>query len=215
MTPTIELKDCNLVIVANTFNVSIINPVWLFKNNIFTEEELNGATSLPVMVDIATETFNLNLIPERLQLSIRPAVENKKELILAKIGKLIEALPHTPFIAAGLNFTYHVIPEDKDVGSLTRSLFCNTQSKLFEGLEASNVRFGGYISQDVLDMRYRLEAKPVARTKSKKTQEVLSISHNFNKNITHDDDHNMVLNIINKWDDAKEIAQKTTNKIKG
>ena len=61
MNATIELKDCNFVIVANNFNLSIINTVWLFKNQIFTEDELQGSTNLPVVVQLQSEYFQMLL----------------------------------------------------------------------------------------------------------------------------------------------------------
>lgn len=213
MNASIEFKDCNIVIVANNFNVSIVNTVWLFKNAVFTEEELQSSTSLPIMVEVLTDSFKLHLVPDRLQFSVIPTFENKQDLILSKIGKLVETLPHTPFVAAGLNFTYHVVPDTKDIGSLTRSLFCNTQSRLFDDLDSDDVRFGGYFSKDLLDMRYRLDAKPVTINSSKSAQEVLQFSHNFNINLSPGDDYNMILDVIKKWDKAKTITQEITNKV--
>jgi len=126
----IELKDCNVVIIANNFSITTINTVLLYKNKIFTEKELQGATYLPVVIEVKTDKFHLNLLPDRLQFSINPTYSNTKALILSKIGKLVKKLPHTPYVAAELNFIYHVTPADKEIYTLSRSLFCNEQSKL-------------------------------------------------------------------------------------
>jgi len=34
----IDFIDSNVVIIANTFNVNILNPVWMYKNKIFSEK---------------------------------------------------------------------------------------------------------------------------------------------------------------------------------
>lgn len=209
----IVLKDCNVVIIANTFNISIINTIWLFKNGIFSEEELQGATCLPVIVDIRTENFHLNLIPDRLQFSTNPNLKNAKELIINKIGKFIKTLPHKPFVACGLNFTYHIKPTNGDIYSLSRSLFCKEDSKIFEELNDKEVRFGGYFSKDLIGTRFRLDAKPVKIKSPESMEEVLQFSYNFNINISPGDDYKVINNLLEKWDEAQEITLNLTNKI--
>lgn len=213
MSHTIELKDCNVVVVANNFNVPIINTIWLYKNNIFTEKELHGATCLPVIVDIKTQHFKLNLVPERLQFSIEPGYNNIKELMLSKIGRLVEMLPHTPFVAAGLNFIYHVTPEDGDMYTLGRSIFCNNQSKLFEDLDSKDVRFGGYFSKDLIDTSFSLNAKPITIKTEQSIHEKFQFSYNFNVNLNRDEGHEKIIALINKWDEANTITQNYNAKI--
>ncbi|MBW2740580.1 MAG: hypothetical protein JRE64_17445 [Deltaproteobacteria bacterium] len=213
MNHNIDLVDCNIVIIATTFNVNILNTVWLYKNKIFTEEELQGTTCLPVLVEAQTNDFRLHLIPDRLQFSISPKYKKAKELLLLKIGGLIKLLPHTPFKAAGLNFTYHVTPSDKDIYKLSRSLFCNEKSKLFDDLDEENVRFGGYFSKDLLGTRFRLDAKPIKVAVQNIKKEMLQFSYNFNISLTQDDDHTKIIDLFNKWDAAKSICQELTNKI--
>ncbi|MBU0464553.1 MAG: hypothetical protein KKE12_13285 [Proteobacteria bacterium] len=213
MNHNIDFVDCNIVIIAATFNVNILNTVWLYKNKIFTEKELQGATCLPVIVEAQSDDFRLHIIPDRLQFSINTKYKNAKELLLSKIGRLVKLLPHTPFTAAGLNFTYHVTPSDKDIYKLTRSLFCNEQSKLFTDLEEENVRFGGYFSKDLLGTRFRLDAKPISVVMQNKKKEMLQLAYNFNVSLNQEDDHNTVIGLFDKWDEAKRICQELTNKI--
>ncbi|NOX34473.1 MAG: hypothetical protein GXP56_12195 [Deltaproteobacteria bacterium] len=213
MNHDIDFVDCNIVIIASTFNVNILNTVWLYKNKIFTEKELQGATCLPVIVEAQSDDFRLHIVPDRLQFSINTKYKNTKELLSSKIGRLVKLLPHTPFTAAGLNFTYHVTPSDKDIYKLTRSLFCNEQSKLFNDLEEENVRFGGYFSKDLLGTRFRLDAKPISIVMQNKKKEMLQLAYNFNISLNEEDDHNSVIGLFDKWDEAKRICQELTNKI--
>ncbi|MBU0464368.1 MAG: hypothetical protein KKD21_12940 [Proteobacteria bacterium] len=214
MNHTIELRDSNVVIIANDFNLTIMNSIWLYKHKIFTEEELQGCSNSPIHFETRTDDFIVSIVPNRLQFSINPTYDNDaKKLILSKIGKLIETLPHTPFSAAGLNFIYNVTPADKDINRLSRSLFCNESSKLFDGLEAKNVRFGGYFSQNFIDARFRLDAKPVKLTTPQTTEETIQLSYNFNVNITADDDTSKITDLFNKWDEAKKHTKELTEKI--
>jgi len=214
MDHTIELRDCNAVIIANDFNLTIMNSIWLYKNKIFTEEELQGCSNSPIHFETRTDDFIVSIVPNRLQFSISPAYDDDaKELIISKIGKLIKKLPHTPYTAAGLNFTYNIIPADKDINALSRTLFCNENSKLFAGLEAKDVRFGGYFSQDLMGTRFRFDAKPV-KLKTKKTiSEVIQLSYNFNVTITADDNISTISNLFKKWDQAKKHTKELTEKI--
>jgi len=213
MNHNIDFVDCNIVIIASTFNVNILNTVWLYKNKIFTEKELQGATCLPVIVEAQSDDFRLHIVPDRLQFSINPKSKNIKKLLSSKIGRVVKLLPHTPFTAAGLNFTYHVTPSDKDIYKLTRSLFCNEQSKLFDDLEEENVRFGGYFSKDLLGTRFRLDAKPISVVMQNEKKEILQLAYNFNISLNQEDDYKTIIDLFDKWDEAKRICQKLTNKI--
>jgi hypothetical protein len=213
MNHNIDFVDCNIVIIASNFNVNILNTVWLYKNKIFTEKELQGATCLPIMVEAKSDDFRLHIVPDRMQFSINPNYKNTKKLVSSKIGRLVKLLPHTPFTAAGLNFTYHVTPSDKDIYKLTRSLFCNEQSKLFNDLEEENVRFGGYFSKDLLGTRFRLDAKPISVMMQNEKKEMLQLAYNFNISLNQEDDHNAIIGLFDKWDEAKRICKKLTNKI--
>lgn len=213
MAHVIELKDCNVVVIASNFNISIMTPVWLFKYDIFTEEELKGSTCLPVVVEVRTKDFNFNLVPDRMQFSVNPACDDVKGLISAKVEKIITLLPHTPFVAAGLNFTYHVSPEDGNISSLGRSLFYNEKAKLFEGLDTDDVRFGGYFSRDIIDTRMRLDAKPVTLKMGDQEEEKLQFSFNFNINLKPDDGPDKIIELFAKWDQAEKISKEITEKV--
>lgn len=217
MAHNISLKDCNVVIIANTFNVAIMNSVWLYKNGIFTEEELQGCTSFPVTVQLQTNRFHFNLVPDRLQFTLKPEVTNKKGLIKEKIGTLVNTLPHTPFTAAGLNFTYHITPVGENVQSLSRQLFHNENSALFEGNDIDNgdLKFGGYFSKDWHETRFRLDAKPVNVKEGSENIEKIKFAYNFNINLDQHADNNekIMTDLFEKWDEAELFTKQLTEKI--
>jgi len=71
MNHSIDFIDCNIVIVANTFKLNILNPVWMYKNKIFPEKELQGATCLPVCrgLPISKSLIHPNYLKMKLSLS--------------------------------------------------------------------------------------------------------------------------------------------------
>lgn len=174
---------------------------------------MQGATCLPVVVEVRSDNFRLHIIPDRLLFSIDTKYKNPKKLIISKIGRLIELLPHTPFAAVGLNFTYHVTPSDKDIYKLTRSLFCNEQSKLFQDLEEKDLRFGTYFSRNILGTRFKLDAKPITVTMQNQKKEMIQFAYNFNLNIDQNDAYQAIIDLFNKWDEAKSICREFTDRI--
>lgn len=214
MTHSIELVDCNIVIVANDFNVTIVNNIWLYKNEIFTEDELKDSINLPVNVEVRADNCIFSVVPNRLQFNVNTKYADAKELILSKIGKLVKKLPHTPFAATGLNFIYHITPQGDDVGSLSKRLFCNNGAMLFDGLEEQqNSRFGGYFSYDLMGARFRLDAKPIKIAKDGGFDEKLQFSYNFNVDLTSEDPVENIIRLIKMWDEAKEYTKNLTEKI--
>ena len=61
----------NIVITANTFNMSIFSQIWLEKHGIFTEQELTAPNAIfaPGIMQIGTNGCHLLLLPERLQMT--------------------------------------------------------------------------------------------------------------------------------------------------
>ncbi|OPL17381.1 MAG: hypothetical protein AVO38_01420 [delta proteobacterium ML8_D] len=201
------------MIIAQEFNLSIINSVWLFKNKIFTEEELQGKASLPILVEAQSKDFNFKIIPERLQFSISLKCDNASRIISSKVGEIIKLLPHTPYTAAGFNFTYNIFSKVTGIGELTRSLFCRHDSKLFSDFDTEDARFGGYFSKDIIGTRLSLEAKPVTTQKQDIKEEKLKLAYNFQITLSPQDDSNMILDFLKKWDEAKKITQEITYKL--
>jgi len=209
----IQLVDSNIVINAYEFNLSIINNVWLYKNKIFTEDELKGQKSLPILVEVRTKNFNLNLVPNRLKFSIKPGYQEPNELLTSIVAKIVKLLPHTPYSASGLNFIYHVIPEDKNIVKLSRSLFFQANSKLMQNFDSEDARFGSYFSKDVIGTRLKLDVKPITVMATGKEEDRLQFAFNFHINFSSNNALDRILNLISKWDEAKNLSDQIMNNI--
>lgn len=207
----VELFNSSVIIVAHEFNMSIINSIWLYKKGIFTEEELKNRPSLPFLVEAGSEDFNFRLIPDRLEFSINPKYDKPIKVLLKKITKIITELPETPYSATGFNFIYHVLPENNDIGKLSKSLFCFSNTNFCKSFDSDEARFGGYFSKNALGTRLKLDIKPMTLNLPKETKEVLQFSFNFHLKLLEDDNYKTILALFDKWDEAKELSNNILN----
>ena len=113
-------------------------------------------------------------------------------------------LPHTPFVGAGLNFTWDVLPGREDMGSLSRRLFSVPESTFFQAFDADDARFGTYVSKAAINCRMTLDIKPV-----KEDREKLRLFFNFHLDVPQnpDDAVPQILQHLARWDDAAREAQ--------
>lgn len=209
-----QLIESNLVIVANQFNLSVINSVWLLKKGIFSLDELQERSPLPIIVEARSNDFIFIIDPNRLQFWIPPNSSIANELLSKKIAKLITELSEQPYVAAGFNFTYHVILENGELGKFTRALFCQPESKLFNDFNTADARFGGYFSKNIIGTRLRLEVKPINFQQGKESiEERLQFAFNFNVTLSSEEKETSILELLQKWDEASNITNEIMDKI--
>jgi hypothetical protein len=202
-----EMNPGNVVIVARQFNPSIISQYWLIKNDIFAEEEIQpGSIFSPVVAHVHSKDCQLLVLPEQLQFMYQfdQSIQN---LLISKLGKIVQALPHTPFVAVGLNFLWQVYDEnDASNEALGRKLFFHTDSPLYAFFDSADARFGAYLSRDILGCRLKLNIKPITISSNQEKSCRLNFAFNFHLQLTDDDKVESILKIFQKWDEAREIA---------
>ena len=215
MKKNIELVNENVVILANQFNLSIMNQRWLIENCIIAEDDLqDGYTFTPVFTQVKTKLFLLTIVPERLQIDLNPATENKIELIKSKIGTIVDKLPHTPFTALGFNFAYFLTTEDSSIEKYTKSLFFKPDSPLSSHFDEDNAKFGGYFSKDVSGFRLKLDIKPVSIKSKDKIIDKIKLDFNFHLNLVENNKSKTILKYLAKWDSMMNITSDIINLIK-
>jgi len=64
----------------------------------------------------------------------------------------------------------------------------------------------------LIGTRFRLDAKPIKVNIPDKGIEAVQFSYNFNIDLSPSDDSEKIFELIEKWDDAKRIAQTITEK---
>ena len=119
-----ELVASNVVVVARQFNPSVFSNLWLVRNGIISESEfMPGCMYSDQVAKMETVRFGLLVIPPQLQLQPRVGRNEEGELVATTVGRIVNLLPHTPYVATGLNFVWHVWPDDGDISRFSKSLF--------------------------------------------------------------------------------------------
>jgi hypothetical protein len=202
-----EMTLATVVIIARQFNPSSFSHYWLIKNGILREEDFPpGWVYSPVFVDVAPKEFHLVVLPEQLQFAPIPPTEASQELLASKVGRIVETLPHTPYVAAGLNFHWQVAHETKSVAEVGRRAFFKTETPLFRHFNSDDARFGAYMSRDVLGCRLRLDIKPVTVTRAETSQGRLQFSFNFHGDLSGENKVERILDLLAKWSEAWNLA---------
>ena len=137
-----ELVASNMVIVAHQFNPSVISQLWLVRNGLLEEGDfLPGCVFTDMAVQVNSEEFALMVIPQQCQFSPRVDRQREQELVIDKVGAIAKSLPHTPYRAVGLNFTWQLVPEGGDVPTISRGLFFVEDRPLDREFADSSGRF--------------------------------------------------------------------------
>lgn len=204
-----ELVGSNLVVIAHQFNPSILSQLWLVRNGILAEEEFReGCLFSDQIAKIEAADFSLLVVPPQLQFNSKVPAEQQAELVATKVGRIISALPHTPYRGVGLNFHWHIAPEDGDVHALARSLFCSRDRPLSAAFDTEDARFGAYFSKDILGCRLKLDVKPITHQSEEETKEYLLFTFNFHLDIPEQEEEpvEIIARHLQRWGRAKEEA---------
>src|SRR5262245_25862580 len=157
------LVESAAVVVARRFNVTAAREHWLVKHGIIGEDDLlEGCLFSDAVVQLRTRRFQLLLLPDQLQFVPVISTGDAQSVIIDTLGKIVRTLPHVPYKALGLNFTWHLSPEDGDTNRVTRELFYVPDRPLFRAFSGVDARFGGYLSKDYDGFRQKLDVKPLA-----------------------------------------------------
>ena len=119
-----ELVASNVVLTAQLLNPTIFSQLWLVRHGIVgTDDFKQGCLFADEVSKVEAKDFSLLIVPPQLQFAPHIATEEEAELVILKIGAIVRALPETPYRGIGLNFHWHVWPQDGDGRSLSRELF--------------------------------------------------------------------------------------------
>jgi len=222
----IVFQNSSIVITANDVNLSIFKPLWLQKNQIFREEELQGQVVItPVAVQIATQRFQFMVVPNRIQMMFPSEYPEALSDISRVLGGIVQTLPHTPYSAIGINFNYMAAPKDeKTFPSLNSRLFGSEFAKQIHTVEDNDARFGSYFTFDLIGTRLKIDMKPVKGSSNinslcsswHRGQDLLAFNFNFHKDLTKPDQNvDIILTILNKWSEALSLSRQIIEKLPG
>ncbi len=210
----VELVGSNLVITAHHFNPSIFSQLWLVRNSILQEDEFApGCVFSDQGANVEAQEFGLLVVPPQLQFVPKVPQDRQGDLVVSKVGKIVEVLPHTPFTAVGMNFFWQVEPQDADVPALTRSLFYESDRGLYRLFDTEDARFGAYFSKDVLGCRLKLDVKPIIHQTEDEPRELVQFAFNFHLDLPKEG-NNIIPRIeqhLQIWDEAGAEAARIVN----
>lgn len=203
-----EPNSSNVVVAAQQFNPSVVSQLWLVRNEIVGPEDfLSGSVFADEFVNVNTKEFHLLVTPPQLQFATEISVPNQTDLIVKKLGLIVETLPHTPYKAAGLNFGWLLSSED--TGRAARGMFAPTVPKLAEIFSSDDSRFGAYMSKNIFDCRLRLDIRPVTLQNEEGSTELLHFAFNYNLNLKDAENPAAeITKLLRRWGDAKEEAKR-------
>lgn len=198
----IQIIESSIVLVANDVNVSIFKLGWMLENNIVSAEELDGEVSVTdLTVLLKTKSFELTVVPNRIQMNIRPVdlvTDASSENALVRI---LRVLPHTPVSAIGLNVTYMLSPPStSDFVTWNKSQFAPSLPLDFVSTEQDNARFGTYVSWNVFGARLRIDIKPItAKHNDGSDLEFMRAGFNYHTELPSVSATEAAVAVIEKW----------------
>lgn len=203
----IDLTQVTGVIVGRDFNISTFEQFWLIEKGIVFKEELApGSFYTPVAVNVPARDFSLLIVPERIQLFIKPECSTSDEILERVLGGLAGNLAESQILAVGLNFQFIIGASNTELFiKNTRKLFMCLDNPLSNEFDKEDSRFGGYLSKDIFSGRLRVDIKPVRR----EGQEFLRLDANLHKDFTTVEE---LSKILGKWPEVRDyISEMATH----
>lgn len=209
----LDLANANAVIVAHHFNPTITDQIWLSENGIVDRGEPSGSYVFSdMLVQVETREFHLLIVPDRCQMVPGKDVDDAQKLVTERLGRLIEKLPHTPYRAVGVNFTWMFKPDTRPFEEFIREKFFVRGCPLHEKFSDGNPRFGSYLSKDHRNCRLKLDIKPIRLEAKEGPVELMQFSFNFNLDLNKGEkDLAPIMAVLKNWNtfrlDSEEIVK--------
>jgi hypothetical protein len=212
-----ELVGSSVVVVAQNFNPSVTSQLWLVRNGVVEEGDfLPGCIFTDLLVQVRTRRFSLLFTPEQFQFVPASGEENPHVLVQDVIGRIVRTLPHTPYRALGLNFTWHLTLEEGDIAALSRRLFFAAGRPLFRDFDAPDASFGAFLSRDLLGFRLKLDVKPVTVTPptAAVAEQRLQFLYNFHADLPEGEEAvERIEQHLQRWGEAAEMARRSVTSL--
>jgi hypothetical protein len=203
----VELRNCNIVVVANNLNPSIFSQLWLVKNKIFNESDfLPNSFFTQNAVSVNTENIQLLVVPERVQFTFNKTADNES-LINNVLRKIINLLPQTPYTAVGFNFEIILEPRDfNEYPKIIRNIFVSDNNPLAKFFNTENSRFGMVMTKENNETQITLNIKPVVKTLGSEKKEALKFTFNFNKNLSPENAVETINLMLDDWVSSRDLC---------
>ena len=199
------------VIAAGNLNPTIFTQVWLVKQEIIEESDLNNLSTLftPLAVTAGCKDFTLMVVPERIQITfsnVEDKVANHQKILKRTLGRIVSELPHTPYQAVGFNMGWLLVPiNPKDVNSIEQKYFLSKDNPIAKYFREKNCHFGCYLSKNLKIGRLKLDIKPVTLSQG---SQAIQLAFNFHLDVQGEERAQQISSFLNNWNLAYAEASK-------
>ena len=209
-----ELKNASVFVVARNFNPSIFTQQWLINKNVIDEGDSDGQQIFtPQFVHVSNNRFRLTVLPEQLIFETENSPEETfVEIVNTKLTLIINALNETPFVAVGVNFQWHVIDTEQNIGGVSKSLF-DKGTGIYSLFSTEDARYGAYMSKDFLNARLKLDIKPIIDQNNDDKKEFIMPAFNFHRDLSSDKKEEELFEMIEKCGLFLEESKKIVDKL--
>jgi hypothetical protein len=200
------------VVVAQQFNPSVVSQIWLVNNGLLTADDFQeGSLYSDFVVQVRSRLFHMLVVPEQLQFVPVGSPEGHQALVVDKLGTIVRTLPHTPYRALGLNFSWHLTPAGGDVRAMTRRLFFRGDLPLYRHFQDDNANYGAYLSKAFAGFRLRLDIRPILVPADEGEENRLQFAFNFQRDVA--DGAGQIEECLHHWDEARHEAERIIDSV--
>jgi len=197
------------VIVAHRFNLTAANQYWLVKEGIVDEGDFaEGTIFSDGVVQARTSKFHMLILPDQLQFVPIVDYASEQEIVTGRLGKLVGKLPHVPYKGMGINFGWHLAPDDGDTSRMTKSLFYNPDRSLFRSFNTNDARFGAYLSKDFNGFRLKLDVKPIVMHNEGGSSHRVRMGFNFHCDLGPPNPADEIQSRLVAWNELRTEAER-------
>lgn len=157
----------NVVLVARELNVGEFTQLWLVEQGIVTRDEC-GPSSLftPVAVSVNNPDFDLMVIQQRVQVTVKRDFLNAGPLVERVAGGIAEKSKGTSFHAVGFNLDFVYEPKGRGSAELSRRLCLRDDSPFANEFSDEKSEFGFRAQKPHGKGRLSLDVRPVKNSKT-------------------------------------------------
>ena len=196
-----KLRRADIVIIASAHNPSIIAPEWLKDKSLIVEEPSHFIHT-PDLSIFESESFSVVVDHQRLQIVVKKQDTKSLESLANIASNYVKLLPHIPYKALGLNFTWTIEVDDGE--ELPKIEININKSDLMSVFEGHEVDCGGiiYARKEPYMLKLVIEL-----------QGGNTLVHNFNYN--HELEDMSVEDIVKLINDFLAIKEDSSSIVKG
>jgi hypothetical protein len=111
-----KLDSTNVVILARSYNPTIVSKEWVIKKEVLEEPVINFIHTPPFSM-VENNDLRIHVDSGRMQIIVKRVEQDIIDKLPIVIKNYVNSLPETPYTAIGFNFSYRDITE-KNLGSI-------------------------------------------------------------------------------------------------